>query len=42
MSVAVTHNTWCYEFLFTADGGKSFNRNMNNMNAILGSFRFNR
>jgi hypothetical protein len=42
VSAAVTHKSWCYNFSFFTDSAQTRDRNMNDMNAILASFRFNR
>jgi hypothetical protein len=42
MSVAVTHQNWCYEIRFLTYSGSTLDQNTKDMNAILASFRFNR
>jgi hypothetical protein len=42
MSASVSHQNWCYEFSFITYSGTTRDQNMNDMDAILASFRFNR
>jgi hypothetical protein len=42
MWASVTHLSWCYQFTFITFSQKTFDQNKGDMDAILGSFRFNR
>jgi hypothetical protein len=42
VSAAVMHTSWCYEFIFITYSSKTRDQNMDAMNAIVASFRFNR
>ena len=41
MNVPVMHKSWCYEIRFLTYSGKTRDKNLGGMSAILASFRFN-